>query len=124
MRLVEEKNPHIKQFSGYGRDWVRVGEETCRNSVLVTPETLQPWRPGRVSELQEVDFSQVLVYRPQVVLLGTGERLRFPPASLYRSLAEAGIGVEVMDTGALCRTFNALAGEGRKVVALVLFDSQ
>lgn len=123
MRLVEEKNPHINQFSGYGQDWVKVGEEICRNSVLVTSETLRPWRPKRVSDLQGEDFAEVLVYRPQVVLLGTGGRIRFPSPALYRNLTAAGIGVEVMDTGALCRTFNALASEGRKVAALVLFDA-
>ncbi len=60
--------------------------------------------------------------KPEVVLLGTGTRLRFPHPRLTRALTDAGIGVEVMDTPAACRTFNILAAEGRKVLAAVILD--
>jgi uncharacterized protein len=58
--------------------------------------------------------------RPEVVILGTGVKLRFPPPSLTRALVEANIGLEVMDTGAACRTYNILMGDGRRVVAALL----
>ena len=57
-----------------------------------------------------------------MALLGTGARLRFPHPRLTRALTDAGIGLEVMDTAAVCRTFNILAAEGRKVAAGVLLD--
>ena len=59
-------------------------------------------------------------HKPEVVLLGTGARLRFPPAAVLAPLTRAGIGVEVMDTAAACRTYNILAGDGRRVVAALL----
>jgi uncharacterized protein len=60
---------------------------------------------------------------PEIVLLGTGARLRFPPMALLRPLSGAAIGYEVMDTAAACRTYNILMGEGRRVLALLLFDA-
>jgi uncharacterized protein len=58
--------------------------------------------------------------KPEVVVLGTGAAQRFPPPELARALAATGVGVEVMDTRAACRTYNILASEGRKVAAAVL----
>jgi uncharacterized protein len=54
--------------------------------------------------------------KPELVIFGSGARIRFPAAALLRPLIERGIGVETMDTGAACRTYNVLAGEGRSVV--------
>ncbi len=59
-------------------------------------------------------------WRPELVIFGSGERLQFVSPGLYRCLIEAGIGVETMDTGAACRTYNVLASEGRSVVAALL----
>ena len=70
--------------------------------------------------LQESHFTQLAALGAEIILLGTGARLRFPHPSLTRSLIEARIGLEVMDNGAACRTYNILAGEGRKVVAAIL----
>ncbi|MGL6295748.1 MAG: Mth938-like domain-containing protein, partial [Plesiomonas sp.] len=61
-------------------------------------------------------------YQPEVVLLGTGKTIRFPHPKLYQALAAAHIGLDVMDTGAVCRTFNILTSENRKVVALIVHD--
>jgi len=58
----------------------------------------------------------------EIILLGTGSRLRFPSGALLRPFAHAGIGLDVMDLPAACRTYNILAAEGRKVAAALLFD--
>jgi hypothetical protein len=68
------------------------------------------------------EFEGLLKYKPEMVLLGTGASLRFPHPSLTRALTDAGVGLEVMDTPAACRTFNILAAEGRSVVAVLLIN--
>lgn len=122
MKLVQDKYPQINQFSGYGENWVSVNGERQQGSLLISATAIKPWRPAGFDDLQREDFAAVLLEQPELVLLGTGSRIRFPHPSLTRDLLEAGVGVEVMDVGALCRIFNALAGEGRRAVALVLFD--
>ena len=66
------------------------------------------------------DFEAVAALKPEIVLLGTGARQRFPPPRVYRLLTDARVGVEVMDTAAAARTYNIVAAEGRRVVAALL----
>lgn len=95
--------------------------ETVRSSVLLTAQHLiRDWPPEQFEEVERAHFEQVLALDPEVVLFGSGERLRFPRAEVGRLLNERGIGLEVMDTGAACRTFNILAAEGRRVAAALL----
>lgn len=119
MKLVQEKTA-LNQFGGYGTDWVDVNGEKHTASLIVTRDSLDVWRPAGFCDLQREDFIPVLAKQPELVLLGTGQRIRFPAQALLRDLIDAGIGVEVMDVGAVCRTFNALVGEGRRPVALIL----
>lgn len=94
---------------------------TLIRSLILTPqELILDWEPQLLADLQAGHLSRVVAAAPEVVLLGTGSRLRFPPASVLAPCYQAGVGVEVMDTGAACRTFNILAGEGRQVVAALL----
>jgi len=110
-------------FTGYGADFVRLGVVEYRESLLVTPERIVTgWAPGGFDRLTEADFAALAALAPEVALLGTGASLRFPQPRLTRALVEAGIGLEVMDTPAACRTFNILAGEGRRVAAGILVD--
>ena len=88
---------------------------------------LVPWRGGVSAwaatgwaELTAVHFDAVLALRPELVIFGSGSRLRFAAPVLYRSLIDARIGLETMDTAAACRTYNVLAAEGRSVVAALL----
>jgi uncharacterized protein len=110
-------------FTGHGADYVRLGVVEYRDNVLVTPErVVAGWTAGGFETLTEADFTALAELKPEVVLLGTGASLRFPHPRLTRALTDAGIGVEVMDTPAACRTFNILAAEGRRVVAAVILD--
>ena len=94
------------------------GFRTITGSVVITPEALiEPWTPTAVSTLLVAHLQQVLEFQPEIVLLGTGRRLHFPAAELMHACYQAGAGFEVMDTGAACRTYNILTGEGRRVVA-------
>jgi len=110
-------------FTGHGADYVRLGVVEYRDNLLVTPErVVTGWTAGGFDTLSEADFAALVELKPEVVLLGTGASLRFPHPRLTRALTDAGIGVEVMDTPAACRTFNILAAEGRRVVAAVILD--
>jgi uncharacterized protein len=111
-------------FTGYGPGYVRLGVVEYRSNILVTPErVVDGWAAGGFDALREADFAALGELKPEVVLLGTGVSLRFPHPRLMRTLTDAGIGVEVMDTPAVCRTFNILAAEGRKVAAAVFVGS-
>ncbi len=112
-------------FTGHGQGFVRLGEIEYRDNLLVTPDRIIPmWAPKGFDALVEDDFALVASLRPEVALFGTGSRLRFPHPRLTRALTDAGIGIDVMDTSAACRTFNILAAEGRKVAAAILIDDR
>ena len=109
------------RVTGTGAGWVRVGADEHRASFLLAPDTLVPaWAAGGFDALSEADFAPVLSLAPEIVLLGTGARQRFPHPRVYRALTDARIGVEVMDTAAAARTYNIIAAEGRRVVAALL----
>jgi uncharacterized protein len=110
-------------FTGYGDDYVRLGIVVYRENVVVTPERiLTGWCPAGFDALTDADFAAVAELQPEIVLLGTGARQRFPSPRLTRALTEARIGLDVMDTPAACRTFNILAAEERKVAVAILLD--
>lgn len=95
--------------------------ETVRHSLLIMPELLRAdWPPGNWDELSPAHFDLIAEYAPEVVLFGSGARLRHPSPRLYAGLTRAGIGVEVMDTGSACRTYNFLMSDRRKVLAALL----
>jgi uncharacterized protein len=110
-------------FTGHGDGYVRIGETDYRDNLLVTPDRLiEGWAPGGFDALSESDFAALAALQPEVALFGTGAAMRFPHPRLTRALAEAGIGLEVMDTPAACRTYNILAAEGRRVAAAILVE--
>ena len=99
---------------------IRINDDTHVQSIALTPEELLgPWHETPVPELAATDFTDVFETGPEVVLLGTGENIVFPPRELTFAFARKGVGFEVMDTAAAARTFNVLATEGRRVVAVL-----
>jgi uncharacterized protein len=113
----------VNAFTGYGEDYVMVNRQRYGRSLVVLRERiLSDWRPAGFEQLNAADFARLAELAPEIVLLGTGSRLRFPRPELTRPLIEARIGLEVMDLRAACRTFNILAAEERKVAAALLFN--
>ena len=104
----------------------RPGQVTIKQTVYVenlilTPERIiTDWPPQGFADLTDAHFDALIPLAPEIVLLGTGRRLRFPPPAATRPLVEANIGLEIMDTGAACRTYNILMAEGRRVAAALL----
>jgi uncharacterized protein len=102
-----------------GRVWVH--QTAFSQSVLIPWRgEVQPWPASLPAELSPAHFEAILAMAPELVIFGSGEKLRFISPALYRSLIEKRIGIETMDTAAACRTYNVLANEGRKVVAALL----
>jgi uncharacterized protein len=112
---------HLHTFTGYGEGYVMVNGQRHDASLLVLPERIEPWPVAGFETLAEAHFARIAELKPEVVLLGTGSRLRFPPPRLLAPLARARIGVEVMDLQAACRTYNILMAEERNVAAALLF---
>lgn len=108
-------------ITGYGEDHVLVNGQRHDSSVVVLSDRVLPWEAKSFSTLREEDFSMLKNLGVEIVLLGTGPRQRFPHPRLTAPLAAAGIGVEVMDLKAACRTYNILVAEERKVAAALLF---
>jgi uncharacterized protein len=107
--------------TGLGPGWIRIGATEYRENLVLTSEAVATgWAASGFEGLVDSDFAQLLAQKPEVVLFGAGPAIRFPHPGLTRSLTQAGVGIEVMDTAAACRTFNILAAEGRSVVAALL----
>jgi uncharacterized protein len=100
-----------------------VGNQRFDRSVLVPWRgEIRPWAPPTVDQLSREDFDAVLALKPELVIFGSGPRIRFVSPALLRSLIDGGIGVETMDTAAACRTYNVLVAEGRSAVAALLLE--
>lgn len=113
----------LNMFTAYGDDYVAVNHEKHLKNLILLPESIiHEWSTATIETLTQADMQKLLELGTEIILLGTGKRLRFPPGPLLRPFAPAGIGLEVMDLQAACRTYNILAAEGRKVAAALLFD--
>lgn len=110
-------------FTAYGEGYVAINHEKHEKNLILLPESvIHEWSTATFATLSETDMEKLLRLGTEIVLLGTGNRLRFPPGPLLRPFASAGVGLEIMDLQAACRTYNILAAEGRKVAAALLFD--
>jgi uncharacterized protein len=107
-------------ITAYGEGYVMVNGVRHEKNVLVLADRILEWDAASFEALSVADFERLAGLEPEVVLLGTGARLRFPPPEITRPLIEARRGLEVMDVQAACRTFNILVSEGRRVVAALL----
>jgi uncharacterized protein len=124
MKLHLNTDASLLLFTGYGDDHVLINGQRHEASLLLSAAGIEvaPWAGLAFTDLTAAHFEWVALRELDILLLGTGTRLRFPHPSLTRALVEARIGLEVMDLGALCRTYNILAGEGRRVGAAVLLE--
>lgn len=121
MKLTDEKIAGINLIRSYGTDEVRVGETVIRGSCLIAAnQIVSDWRPQTAAELTIEDLQPVIAMKPEVIVIGSGPRQEFPKPEVLGAVLSRGIGCEVMDTGAACRTYNILASEGRTVVAALM----
>ena len=118
----------VQSILGYGPGWVGLGrdgvaEKIERSIVIGSRGEKFDWQCSRFEDLTEDHFTQLVVNQPELVIFGSGIKLRFAPPAFMRALMQKRIGVETMDTLAACRTYNVLAGEGRQVIAALLIET-
>ncbi len=117
-REAQAEGPLVRGFTGRGFNV----DGNVYLGLFLTPERADEWDAPALADLAKADLAPVLALRPQpeFVLLGTGEKLSFPPRSFVTALEEQGIGVEAMDSRAAARTWGVLRAEGRWIVAALM----
>lgn len=111
-------------ISGYGPGWIAIGNERISHSLILNANgDRMDWDCDSFDKLSAAHFAKLTPAAPELVIFGSGSRLRFPRPQWLQPLIEAHIGIETMDTPAACRTYNILAGEGRRVVVALLQES-
>jgi len=123
MKLQPDKSD-VQTITGYGPGWVGVGTEKIAHNVILGSRGQRLEWAGSFDALGPEHFATLAELKVEVVIFGSGSRIRFPRPAWLAPLAAARIGIETMDTPAACRTYNILAQEGRDVaVALLLEES-
>ena len=123
MKFQPDTLDGVNNITRYDGDSLRINADLHTTSLLVPwVGQTRDWNAGRLQELTAAHFDAILEYDPEVVVFGSGARLRFVSPALYRNLIARRIGVETMDSGAACRTYTVLANEGRRVVAAILLE--
>jgi uncharacterized protein len=124
MKLHSSTNQAYQTVTGYDARGVEINAVRYDYSLLVLPEVApRPWPVARFEDLSAEHFAQLDADRPDVIILGTGERQRFVHPRLTAALTARRVGVECMDSHAACRTYNILMDEGRKVTLALIIDS-
>ncbi len=112
---------HPYRINSYEQGSILIGNERFVSSVIITPSNvINNWQPQSFADIAPHHFDQILEMKPELILLGTGRRQHFPESDLFLNTAKLNIGVEVMDTGAACRSYNILLQEGRNVAAALI----
>jgi len=121
MKFSEEHDNQQFVITGYDHQSVQINNKDFNHGFILTPDNFKPdWSPKVYADLQVIHLDEIFSLKPELILLGTGEKQLFPSKDIYLSLINSKIGFEVMNTQAACRTFNILTADNRNV-ALALF---
>jgi len=119
LHLTTAENNYL--ITGYGTDFVEINKQRHTSNLIVMADKLiLNWQATDFTNLTEVHFAQIEDLKPELVLLGTGEKHQFLHPKIVQSLTTQGIPLECMTTAAACRTYNFLMSEGRNVAAALL----
>ena len=125
MKLHQDPSQALNTVTGYGPGYVEVNKIRYEHSAIIAPEgDIQVWPVPRFDALEPSHFDRLRALDPEVVIFGSGDRLRFAHPRLTTSLTSVRIGVDAMDTQAACRTYNILMSEGRRVVLALLIETE
>ena len=123
MKLQPDKSD-VQTLTAHGPGWVAINNEKVESSVVVGSRGERfAWDCARFDQLGAEHFAQLASLGAELIIFGSGARIRFPQAAWLQPLMAQRTGLETMDTPAACRTYNILAGEGRHVVAALLVES-
>ena len=121
--IQDTADPDFHRLRGFRAGRLTIGDRDYQRGVIVAGTTLlEEHLPAAAAELDAAHVEAILELDPEIVLVGTGQRQVFPGRAFLAGFLNRGVGVEVMDTAAACRTYNVLIAEGRHVVAALLVD--
>ena len=121
MKMTREYGDGRHVITAHDATWVQVNQTRYEGSLVVLPHALiQDWGIEQPDTLTAAALDPILTHTPEIILLGTGPVLKFPPRDILRLFRDRGIGLEVMDTPAACRTYNVIMNEGRRVAAALM----
>ena len=120
MKFTQQRQEGLNLIRRYAADYIVVGEREIRDSCIISASTLTSWPPRTVEELGVEHLAPLFELAPEVVVLSTGGTQKFPRAVLRAEFSARRIGIEIMEVGAACRTYNVLVSEERKVVGAIL----
>ena len=124
MKLQSDPHSGANTITGYGDGYVEINKIPYDHAVLLSSDgAISNWPVQSFASLEASHFAQMVDLKPELILIGTGSRQRFPKPELLKSLIEAKIGFESMDSQAACRTYNILVGEGRQVVLALIVEA-
>ena len=123
MKMNADRLDGSNAISRHGPQGVIVNGHEHRSSVIVPwAGAVTPWPVESFEALEAASFEALAAFEPELVIFGSGARLRFPRPALLAPLMARRIGIETMDTPAACRTYNVLLAEGRAVIAALIFE--
>ena len=124
MELQLENDPLGYRVGSFVNNTVAIRGVRYTTSLIVTPgKVVRDWPPQHPVGLTIDDLGIILALEPELILVGTGNALRFPDSVILKGVIRAGIGIDFMDSRAACRTYNILAAEGRHVAAGIIIES-
>ena len=123
MKLQSDPHSGANTITGYGDGYVEINQTPYAHAVLLSSDgAISAWPVESFDSLKASDFDPMITLKPELILIGTGSRQRFPKPELLKSLISAKIGFEIMDSQAACRTYNILVGEGRQVLLALIVE--
>ena len=124
MKLQSDPHSGANTITGYGDGYIEINKIPYSHAVLLSSDgEILEWAIKSFEDLSPADFTQMAALKPELIIIGTGKRQRFPKPELLKTLIEAKIGFEVMDSQAACRTYNILVGEGRQVLLALIVEA-
>ena len=123
MKLQSDPHSGANTITGYGDGYVEINQTPYAHAVLLSSDgAISEWPVQSFEGLEASHFTQMVDLNPELILIGTGSKQRFPKPELLKSLILAKIGFEIMDSQAACRTYNILVGEGRQVLLALIVE--
>ena len=123
MKLQSDPHSGANTITGYGDGYVEINQTPYAHAVLLSSDgAINEWPVQSFEGLEADHFAQMVALKPELILIGTGSKQRFPKLELLKALISAKIGFEIMDSQAACRTYNILVGEGRQVLLALIVE--
>ena len=123
MKLQSDPHSGANTITGYGDGYVEINQAPYAHAVLISSDgAISEWQAKTFDDLTASHFEQMVQFKPELIIIGTGSKQRFPKPELLKALILAKIGFEIMDSQAACRTYNILVGEGRKVLLALIVE--